>query len=104
MRPPVRTGPHRSSSRSLEPARQQASPLSPLGSAGSACRRRHNSSVERAGPRLAGSSPVQSQRWLAGGTRSSSQEAGLQRSLSNAASDVSALSVYAVRRDPTFKV
>ena len=101
---PVRTRPHRGSSSSLEPAPQQASPLSPLGSAGGTCRRRRSSSMEGAGMRPAGSSPSQLQRWQAGGTRSSSQEAGLQRGLSIAASDVSALSVYAVRRDPTFKV
>ena len=103
MLPPVRTGPQRNSSSSLDPGPQQASPLSPLGSVGGTCRRRRSSSVEGGGMRPAGGSPVQLQRLQVGGARAS-QEAVLQRSLSTAASDVSALSVYAVRRDPTFKV
>lgn len=98
--PPVRTGPQRGSSSSLDPGPQQASPLSPLGSVGGTCRRRRSSSVEGSGMRPAGSSPVHLQRLRVDGVRGVSQEATLQRSLS----DVSARSVYAVRRDPTFKV
>lgn len=75
---------------------RRAAPLSPLGSGTSSCRRRHSSGEASLQP--AGSSP-QGQLGLQG---------SLERSHSLAASDVSAisahLSVYAMRRQPTYKV